>query len=154
MVVDVISSKNIKAYGYSITVDKTRDVSNTEQVSLIIRYVDCETGDIEESMLFMNKSASCTGEALRNFIVDALVENGISLDYMVAQCYDPASVMRGQYRGLQAPIDAEGQAIYVWCAAHRLNLAIEGTLQSSSIAHPSARRSTRMESTLTLWFRS
>ena len=45
---------------------------------------------------------------------------------LVAQCYDGASVMSGQHRGVQSIVkDAYPNAHYVHCYAHQLNLVLQ-----------------------------
>jgi len=54
-------------------------------------------------------------------------------EYLYAQTYDGDALMQRQYKGLKTLIQKENdKAIYVWCFAHRLNLVIVDTVDSST----------------------
>ncbi|KAK3907343.1 Zinc finger MYM-type protein 1 [Frankliniella fusca] len=118
---------------FSVSLDETFDFSRKEQCSCIIRYVNENTGTVCERLVALKVSASTTGEQLFNVLVNILEEE-LGLDwknYLVGQTYDGASNMRGQYQGLQARIREEAaSAIYIWCYAHRLNLAVKDCVNS------------------------
>ncbi|CAF1066658.1 unnamed protein product, partial [Brachionus calyciflorus] len=67
-----------------------------------------------------------TGELLYDLIKSKLKEFNLSLSNLVGQCYDGASNMSGEFKGLASRIKADYvTAVYVHCYAHRLNLALQ-----------------------------
>jgi hypothetical protein len=60
----------------------------------------------------------------------------INTDMLVAQCYDGAANMSGQYGGLQAKINeiCDNRAVYIHCYAHALNLVVSNTMQHNRMA--------------------
>jgi len=112
---------------FSVSMDETFDASRKEQVSCIIRYVNEETGLVNERLVALKVSANTTGEELFKVLLDIFKE--LNLDwrsYLVGQAYDGASNMRGRYNGLQTLVKEEcGSAVYIWCWAHRLSLAVK-----------------------------
>lgn len=118
---------------FSISIDSTFDAARKEQVSFIIRYVSHSSGKIFERLLALKESPVTTGESL--FDLFELVMDREGLDWkneLVGQSYDGASNMSGEYKGLQARINAKNNsAIFVWCHAHRLNLVMANAVSSS-----------------------
>ncbi|XP_025205943.1 zinc finger MYM-type protein 1-like [Melanaphis sacchari] len=103
----VVVLKQIKtAKFFSLTMDSTFDNSRKEQLSFVIRYLNEDSGEINERL--------------------------INLKECMGQSYDGASNMRGSYNGLQAIIRRSNTAaIFVWCYAHRLNLVLTDAVSSS-----------------------
>ncbi|KAL4107179.1 hypothetical protein QTP88_017562 [Uroleucon formosanum] len=70
-------------------------------------------------------------ESLASEIIKILSINKLDIMNCIGQCYDGASVMRGQYSGVQERIRSKvPHAIYVHCYAHCLNLCLVQTLQN------------------------
>ncbi|XP_060855488.1 zinc finger MYM-type protein 1-like [Metopolophium dirhodum] len=118
---------------FSISIDSTFDAARKEQVSFIIRYVSHSSGNIFERLLALKESSVITGESL--FDLFELVMDREGLDWkneLVGLSYDGASNMSGEYKGLQARINAKNNsAIFVWCHAHRLNLDVANAVSSN-----------------------
>jgi len=101
--------KQAKYFG--ILFDSTPDLSHTEQLSEVIRYVrlDCETGDVAVRAVFINfieldkKSAAAGYEET---IIEALNENGLNFLDCPAQMYDKAAVMSGHISVVQTRLKA------------------------------------------------
>ncbi|XP_024178762.2 zinc finger MYM-type protein 1-like [Rosa chinensis] len=90
---------------YCILVDEAVDISSKEQITIILRFVDCQD-EISKVLTMYNLQ-------VRN---------------MRGQGYDGASNMRGIYNGLQALFLEEcPYAYYVHCFAHRLQLSLNAT---------------------------
>ena len=118
---------------FSIIVDETSDISNVEQVSVVIRFVLVERGEVlvEEHFLGFWCAHTTTGEALFELLKEVLHSVGLSFSNLQAQCYDGASNMRGQYSGLCTRVqEIEPRALYVHCYAHILNLVLGDACQS------------------------
>ena len=113
---------------FSILADETTYASQTEQLSLSVRFIK----DIkvhEESLCFVPVS-STTGKDLASMILTQLSQLGLNLEHMRDQGYDGASNMSGKYRGVQARVkELYPLAMYTHCCDHVLNLVISTSSQ-------------------------
>lgn len=101
--------------------DSTPDLSHTDQLTLIFRYV-LPTGPVERFAKFIPVRGH-TGEHLANTLLLFLKENGISILDCRGQSNDNASNMSGKYNGMQALIRQKNMlAEYIPCYGHSLNL--------------------------------
>ena len=87
---------------FSILADETTDVSQTEQLSLSVRFIK-DTNVHEEFLCFVPVS-STTGKDLASPILTQLSQLGLNLEHMRGQGYDGASNMSGKYSGVQARV--------------------------------------------------
>lgn len=131
-IIQTIRDRVKYAKWFSICADETADNSKTEQVSIIVRYI--YDGTVQESLIAVNPAISLTGSELAKLIIRNIKELGVEPCNLVAQCYDGASNMRGQFSGVQKFVkDAAGErAIYIWCWAHCLNLVLESYVKKAS----------------------
>lgn len=114
-----------KAKFFTVLADEVADISNTEQMSLVIRYVneDCEIK--EDFISFSACSGDITGEALAHNILTTLQNHGFDLQYLRGQGYDGAAAMAGSVNGVAKRIQTTYPlAVYTHCFSHKLNLAI------------------------------
>lgn len=127
----VVVLKQIKtAKFFSLTMVSTFDNSRKEQLSFVIRYLNEDSGEINERLINLKECSNTSSEQLFN-IFEKINSLNWS-DYLVGQSYDGASNMRGSYNGLQAIIRRSNTAaIFVWCYAHRLNLVLTDAVSSS-----------------------
>ena len=113
-------------------VDTTTDKSNSEIVSIVCRYIveGTKEGDIEvvEHVVHMEESADRSAKALCDLVTRSLKNLEISLDRLVSQCYDGASVMPGEHGGLQA--FCKRFIVYIHCFCHKLHLAVVAILEN------------------------
>lgn len=112
---------------YSILSDEVSDISNKEQISLTLRYVTSQSCEYRVKEMFVDfiEVERITGKALAEAILQHLSAWGLSVADLRGQCYDGASNMSGARSGCKAIIQKEApKAVYIHCAAHRLNLAI------------------------------
>lgn len=115
--------KNAKYF--SIIVDSTPDISHTDQLAFIFRYVSNNGEPVERFLKFLANSGHKSKD-LADAVFMVLEENEIDINNCRGQSYDNASNMSGVYSGLQARIkEACLHAVYVPCAAHSLNLVGE-----------------------------
>jgi len=113
---------------FSILADETTDVSQTEQLSLSVRFIK-DTKVQAEYMCFAPVS-STTGKDLASTILTRLSQLGHNLEHMRGQGYDGASNMSGKYRGVQARVkELYPLAMYTHCCNHVLNLVINTSSQ-------------------------
>ena len=77
---------------FSILADKVIDVSNREQLSLVIRFIDSD-GNIHEEFLGFHNLQRITGEAIASSILDTLPQWNLDIKNCWGQGYDGASNM-------------------------------------------------------------
>lgn len=122
-----------KAAYYSILADETKDMSKQEQLSIVIRYVECDR--IVERFLTFVIASDLDAEHLSKYILDTLTLYNLDVSMIVSQGYDGASVMSGCCSGVQQRIrELAPQAIYVHCHAHCLNLVLVDCVKKNSHA--------------------
>ena len=121
--------KEIKEAKYfGILYDSTLDVSHTEQLSQVIRYVqsDFETGNVRVKETFikfveLDKKDAAGYEAI---ILKSLQDDGLNFLDCRAQMYDNAAVMSGSISGVQTRLrERNPKAVFINCDNHSLNLA-------------------------------
>lgn len=86
---------------FSIMIDETTDISKLEQVSLVIRYTDDQL-NVHERFMGFQRTTAMTGEALFYLLLEWLKKLDLDVKNIVAQSYDGASAMRGEYKGVAA----------------------------------------------------
>lgn len=112
-----------KAQCFTVLADETTDIACIEQVNIAVRYY--WENSIREEFLQFIPVAGTTGINLADAILKALVDMGITLEYLRGQGYDGAAAMSGKFSGVQTIIrERYPTAIYVHCAAHSLNLVL------------------------------
>ncbi|XP_077219638.1 uncharacterized protein LOC143853793 [Tasmannia lanceolata] len=114
---------------FSIYVDEARDVSNKEQMTVVIRYVD-KLGHVVEHLLGFSHVSNTTATSLK---VEALLaKHKLSISRLRGQGYDRASNMQGEFNGLKALILKEYEyAYYIHCFVHQLQLALVGVTKKN-----------------------
>jgi hypothetical protein len=124
---DVVRRKIRKEVGdgyFCILVDEAQDMSNREQMAIVLRFIDGD-GLLRERFFGVVGVKDTTAMTLKNTISDVLALYDLQVDNMRGQGYDGASNMRGAWNGLQALFLREcPYAYYVHCFAHQLQLAL------------------------------
>ena len=109
---------------FGMQADEVRDVSNVEQLGVVIRYVK-DNAPVERLVEFV-ACQEITGAAICQELLNCL--EGLHLDPQVcrAQTYDGAgNIMAGQTNGCSANLQrVVPNASYYHCASHSLNLAL------------------------------
>ncbi|GBN58436.1 hypothetical protein AVEN_35297-1 [Araneus ventricosus] len=93
-----------KSIFYFVLADETTDISQIDQFSLCVRYVEDQSYKIKEDFLTFVPVYDVTGAGLANTVLETLLSLGVDLKKMRGQGYDGAATMRGQFRGVQASI--------------------------------------------------
>lgn len=120
-----------RAKFYSIIADEVTDISNREELSLVIRYI--HEGQIREVILDFVEVERITEWVLVGAIVKWLRDHNISPADMRGQCYDGASNMPEARSGVRAVVqEFAPMVMYFHCAAHRLNLAVVSACSTPS----------------------
>lgn len=121
--------------------DETSDVSQTEQFSLCMRYVEPSTMTIREDFLCFLAVEDVSASNLAHTLKHELLKLGLNLKLMRGQGYDGAAVMSGAFRGVQALIrDEFPTALYTHCSSHSLNFCLSDA--SAVLNGPLARSAT------------
>lgn len=121
-IVSVIVDELKHSKYYSISVDSTPDITHSDQLTVILRYVLSDGTPVERFIAFI-KLNNHTGALMADLVINTLSELDIPICDMRGQSYDNASNMSGKYKGLQALIKEHNNlAEYVPCSAHSLNL--------------------------------
>lgn len=125
----VVTSKivaEVKSAGmFTVIADEARDISISEQMSICLRYVVGHTVN-EHFLTFVTLHDDLSAGTLAKEIAESLTAQGIDLKSCVAQCYDGASVMSGEFNGVQQQfrVLCGSPCVYVHCYAHRVNLVL------------------------------
>uniref|UniRef100_A0A8C2BET5 DUF4371 domain-containing protein n=1 Tax=Cyprinus carpio TaxID=7962 RepID=A0A8C2BET5_CYPCA len=129
--------------------DGTRDRCNTENLSVIIRFV-CN-GVPEEHLIDLLELQQLDADYITTEILQHLSESGYSADNIMSQCYDGASVMSGVRGGVQALLQQrlDRHIPYIHCYNHQLHLTVIHAIQSE----PCAKRFFDLSGSLHSFFR-
>lgn len=100
MILNKISSEVIESVYFSVMADETKDISKTEQFSVVVRYYF--QGELKERFLGFTPLTYIDGKSLFSHIKSILFKSKIDINKCIAQTYDGASVMRGHINGVQA----------------------------------------------------
>ncbi|KAI6656107.1 Zinc finger MYM-type protein 1-like [Oopsacas minuta] len=118
---------------YTIMVDETTDLSNTEQMVLCLRYVDDDL-EVHEEVIGLHSLESTSADMIVSTIQDILLRLNIRIDHCRGQCYDGAYNMSGVRSGVATQlIRLESRALYTHCYGHALNLATQDALKGVKI---------------------
>ena len=94
--------------------------------------ISCKKFKSEESFIGFCNPKNTEGKTLFILIKSVLQDLGLNVKSMVGQCYDGAANMSGVKKGVAARMQ-EIVAVYVHCYAHRLNLALQDTLEANIV---------------------
>ena len=123
--------KKIQSKYFTIMIDEATDVSNSEQVVIVLRWVG-ENLSVHEDFIGLYKTDSTNAATLVSLIKD-LMRCGLSITMCRGQCYDGASVMTGVKGGVSTLITKEEKrAVFTHCG-HSLNLAMNDTVKRSKL---------------------
>ncbi|KAJ0962219.1 hypothetical protein J5N97_030047 [Dioscorea zingiberensis] len=109
---------------FAILVDESRDISNKEQMALVLRYMN-NKGSIVERFLAIVHVSDTTALSLKKAIESIFSKHGLSVSRLRGQGYDGASNMRGEFNGLKSLLLKENEFVfYIHCFAHQLQLTL------------------------------
>lgn len=124
-----IANEVKEARSYSVLMDTTTDVSGFDQCVIVLRYV-LET-EVKERIIGLKCVQSSTGESLFTAFIEMLNSTGLDINNCIANSFDGAANMSGQYKGVSARLQEQvPNHIHTWCYAHSLNLVMTDTAQS------------------------
>ena len=114
-----------KLIGFSITADEATDVSNKEQLTLCVRWVDKELV-IHEDPLELIHVPKTDSNTLTSVLKDCLIRFCLPISQCRGRAYDGASNMSGHLNGVAAQIEKiVPAALYLHCFAHCTNLCLQ-----------------------------
>ncbi|KAF0702443.1 52 kDa repressor of the inhibitor of the protein kinase-like, partial [Aphis craccivora] len=123
-----------KSSFFSVLADETTDISQIEQFSVCIRYLDEESMIVRENFLAFIPVQDVTGEGLANTLLETLKNLGLNLEKMRGQGYDGAATMSGAFNGVQAIVRKKyPKALYTHCISHSLNLCLSDASTAQDI---------------------
>lgn len=127
-ILDKLSSEIKDSKHFTILADEAADISNKENLSIVIRFVDASKSIRQEFVGYYHCNERRTGQTIKTMILKVVSDLGPPMDDCRGQCYDGAGNMAGQYNGASALIkELHEKAIYVHCMNHCLNLCIADT---------------------------
>ena len=110
---------------FSILVDESSDCSTQGQLSLVIRYVDCDCVIREEFLGFLHCDLGLSGKTLAETVLGGLINLGLDIRNCCGQGYDGAASVSGHINGLSAHFcKINSKAIYTRCHSHCFNLVV------------------------------
>lgn len=111
------------AGSYGISADEVTDISNWEQIGLVVRFL--KNGEPVEKLIDFIECESCTGKVICDRILQSLQHVGLDPTLCRAQTYDGAANMAGCHNGCAKHFQrVSPRATYYHCASHELNLAL------------------------------
>ena len=115
---DVILRRVKCARWYTVAVDDVTDISNKEQLCIVLQYVDPDTLLQQEDLIeFIECDTGITGLVLAAKILASLSRYSVGQNLMRGQCYDGASNMALTRKGAAAIITCQfKQTLYLHCA--------------------------------------
>ena len=117
----------------TIMIDETTDVTNQEQVTIVLRRID-DTFETCEEFIGLYTVSSIEAECLTEVIKDTMIRLNLSMEKLRRQRYDGCSTMSGTRTGVAKRIfDEEPRAVFTHCYGHSLNLACNDTVKKSKL---------------------
>lgn len=123
---DEIKLEIERATFLAVICDETTDVSNHAQLTLIFRYIDTSGNAVERFWGFFIPPGHKAKDVFGCIKSQLEIVIPGRHDKLVAQSYDGAAVMSGEFNGVQALVKQQYvSAHYIHCEAHKLNLVME-----------------------------
>ncbi|KAE9523384.1 hypothetical protein AGLY_016332 [Aphis glycines] len=117
---NIISREVKKGKIFSVMMDTTVDLSSYDQCSIVLRYVP--HNEVYERLIGLKHVTSTSGNSLFETLKDTLAELDLPLNNCVANAFDGAANMNGQYNGVTAKLsEVIANHVHTWCYALVLN---------------------------------
>uniref|UniRef100_A0A3B1J9M7 TTF-type domain-containing protein n=1 Tax=Astyanax mexicanus TaxID=7994 RepID=A0A3B1J9M7_ASTMX len=135
-VLEEIVRRAQRAKYYSVIMDCTPDISHKEQLSVVLRLVNCDPSvSIAEHFFGFIDVEDTSGKGLTEVLLDHLQKHNLSISDCRGQSYDNGSNMMGQKQGVQARIlQLNNKALCIPCSSHTLNLVVADAAKSSVLS--------------------
>ena len=96
MVTGKVCSEVLDAGMFSVLADETKDCSKSEQMAIILRYVDVKKATIHERFVTYIEVTDLDTKNLSEYILTTLRSHHLDIHSLISQGYDGASVMSGR----------------------------------------------------------
>ena len=117
----------------TVMIDETTDVTNQEQVTIIIRWIK-DDFEVNEEFIGLYAVPRIDAATLFSVIKDTLTRLNLSFRNIRGQCYDGCSTMTGSKSGVaKRVLDEESRAVFTHCYCHSLNLAANDFVKNSKV---------------------
>ena len=123
---------DIRGGFFAIIADEYTDVSNREQLTICIRWID-KSLEVHEDFLGFFNIPDAGAETIVSVIKAVLLKLQLSLAYCRGQCYDGASNMLGHKTGVANVADVQPKAHPTHCHGHSLNLSLKDTVKNCKL---------------------
>ncbi len=137
-ILEEIVRRVTKAKYFSIIMDCTPDISHKEQLSIVLRIVNCESSvgaSVAEHFFGFFDVEDTTEKGLTEILLEHLQRHNLNISDCRGQSYDNGSNMMGQKQGVQARIlQQNNKALCVPCSSHTLNLVVADAAKSSILS--------------------
>ena len=121
-IVDTINTDCNQKYGAMM--DGTVDVSGTDQMNIVVRYVTSD-GRVQERLIGFKVITSGKGEALWTLLCEKLTQTGLNVRSLIGLSLDGASAnTSGEVGVVKHYRDSVPCGYFVWGFAHQQNLAV------------------------------
>ncbi|XP_028417407.1 zinc finger MYM-type protein 1-like [Dendronephthya gigantea] len=130
---ETVANECKEAELFTLMMDGTTDSCQSEMEGVALRYWNKSKGGIVEHVVDVKLAEDRSAKGLLDIATTTLEDkHGISMDGLVSNTFDGASVMSGTKGGLQQLIQEHcGRNIpYIHCLNHRLALVIKSTLSN------------------------
>jgi hypothetical protein len=118
---------------FAVIADESTDIAGKQQLTFVVRHVS-DKFEIYEDFIGLHEIDKADSEHLTAVIVDCLLRLNLNIHLARGQGYDGAAVMSGVRNGVATQIAAiEPRAVYIHCAGHSLNLALQDCVQHINI---------------------
>ena len=137
MVKNIILQEVREAKYFAIKCDSTPDISHTDQMTLIVRYVTIKNSiaHVKESFLTFLPLNGKTAAEISQYILDKLELNNSDVMMSKRQGCDNAATISGIHAKVQETIkNINPEALFVRCGNHSLNLAGVHAVGSSQLS--------------------
>ncbi|XP_046862561.1 zinc finger MYM-type protein 1-like [Xenia sp. Carnegie-2017] len=119
---------------FSQTADESRDISNKEQLTCVLRWIPRTDLSVHENFLGMYELEKTDAKTITTSLKDILLRCSLTIDDCRWQTYDGAANMAGGRSGVAARISSENpHALYIHCGNHSLDLALRDCVKESWI---------------------
>nr|XP_016502888.1 PREDICTED: zinc finger MYM-type protein 1-like [Nicotiana tabacum] len=116
--------KELNGDYFALLVDESFNVSQKEQMAIVLQYVD-RMGFVVERLVDIVHVKDTCASSLKKAIIDLLAKYSLSLSYVRGQCYDGASNMQVELNGHKMLIRKENRSSHsIHCFAYQLQLTL------------------------------
>ncbi len=114
-------------------IDETTDVTNQEQVTIVIRWIN-DNFEVYEEFIGPYAVPCSDAATLFSVIKDTLTRLNLAFHKLGGQCYDGCSTMADSTSGVAKRVLKEEEcAVFTHCYCHSLNLAANGYVKNSKV---------------------